>query len=322
MILSEFPLVSIIVPAYNAEKYISRCIESILSQSYENIELIIINDGSSDDTGKIIEKYSSVDDRIRIFNVPNGGVSCARNIGILQAQGKYCQFVDADDMLMMNAVYTEVQAAELYDADVVHFDYITSSDIHSDDSEQFNVVDVSVGQAIDDFCLNKIENYVWCFFFRRKYLKKCNITFNQEIDFGEDVLFIAQLFENCCTIIYIPKHLYFYRKHLCATHMTHRFKYGYDDYLVLKSLDRSAVSDSRYYMAFRMQILCSAYNILPLKKNAEELSLAEKIREELFFSYKENRFKHLSSRDVISTIFILVDMNLYDFLRRVIQRFK
>lgn len=322
MILTEFPLVSIIVPAYNAEEYIDRCIESILSQSYENIELIIVNDGSSDGTGKIVEEYSNLDSRIRILDVPNGGVSCARNIGMLQARGKYCQFVDADDMLMADAVRTEVQAAEQCDADIVHFDYSTLSDVDSNSLEYFNVVNVSIDQAVDDFCLNRIENYVWCFFFKREYLKKHNIVFNQKIDFGEDVLFIAQLFKKSCTIIYISKCLYFYRLHSFGTHMTHSFKYGYDDYLVLKSLDRSAISDSKYYMSYRMQILCSAYNILPFKKSTRELLLAKKIKKELYVSFRANHFKHLSSRDVISTSFILVNMNLYDFLRRIIRHFK
>lgn len=91
------PFISIVVPVYNVEKYINRCIDSVLDQSYANWELLLIDDGSSDNSGKICDSYSRKDNRIRTIHKPNGGVSSARNLGIEQASGDFITFIDSDD---------------------------------------------------------------------------------------------------------------------------------------------------------------------------------------------------------------------------------
>lgn len=115
----EEDLVSIIVPVYNAEKFLKECIESILHQSYENIELILINDGSSDSSKKIIEKYMEEDDRINLTNIENQGAPRARNIGIELSKGKYIMFMDSDDILEKNAIKTLVNSIEKNSASMV-----------------------------------------------------------------------------------------------------------------------------------------------------------------------------------------------------------
>lgn len=105
-------LVTIVVPVYNAEEYISRCIDSILKQSYHNIELLLINDGSTDDSENICRKYAREDNRIKIFSQPNSGVSSARNKGIDKALGDYIMFVDADDYIeecMVEVMYDAIK---------------------------------------------------------------------------------------------------------------------------------------------------------------------------------------------------------------------
>lgn len=94
--------ISIIVPVYNAEKYLDKCIESILRQTYKNIEILLIDDGSKDNSGCICEKWAKSDDRIRVYHKPNGGVSSARNLGLENASGKYIMFVDSDDSIDSN----------------------------------------------------------------------------------------------------------------------------------------------------------------------------------------------------------------------------
>ena len=91
------PFISIVIPVYNAERYINKCIDSVLNQSYTNWELLLINDGSSDDSGKICDSYSMKYDRIRTIHKPNEGVSSARNLGIEQASGDFITFIDSDD---------------------------------------------------------------------------------------------------------------------------------------------------------------------------------------------------------------------------------
>ena len=95
----EKPLVSVIVPAYQAEAYLPQCLESILNQSYENLQILLINDGSQDKTGEICDAYAQKDSRIQVFHKENGGVSSARNVGLSHATGDYIAFCDSDDTL-------------------------------------------------------------------------------------------------------------------------------------------------------------------------------------------------------------------------------
>ncbi|MCD7783929.1 MAG: glycosyltransferase, partial [Firmicutes bacterium] len=113
------PLVSILVPAYNSEKYIGRCIDSILGQEYKNIELIAIDDGSDDKTGQILDEYAASDGRVRVFHRENAGVSASRNLGLDMARGKYIEFSDSDDWLTSDATKLLVRAAEDKGSDMI-----------------------------------------------------------------------------------------------------------------------------------------------------------------------------------------------------------
>ena len=93
------PKISVIVPVYNVEPYLKRCLDSIINQSLNEIEILIIDDGSTDKSGEICDEYAKLDNRIRVIHQENGGLSRARNVGLDQAQGKYIMFVDSDDLL-------------------------------------------------------------------------------------------------------------------------------------------------------------------------------------------------------------------------------
>lgn len=121
--LNEEKKVTIIVPIYNIEKYLKRCIESIINQSYVNIEIILVNDGSTDNSKKIVEEFSDMDERIKIINKPNGGLSSARNTGLEISSGDYIMFVDGDDWIDKNCVEKCLENIE-QDTDVVLFPYI------------------------------------------------------------------------------------------------------------------------------------------------------------------------------------------------------
>ena len=98
------PKVSFIVPVYNAGKYLHRCIDSLMQQSFTDFEVLLVDDGSSDDSGKICNDYAAKDERVKVFRKVNGGVSSARNLGLDNASGEYISFVDADDYLETNAM--------------------------------------------------------------------------------------------------------------------------------------------------------------------------------------------------------------------------
>lgn len=117
-------LVSVIVPAYNVEKYLSRCIDSILAQTYKNLEILLIDDGSTDSTGILCDQYALRDQRIRVIHQENQGLAEVRNIGIREAKGEYIQFVDSDDWIEPSTIETCYKYLQEYDADIVKFGFI------------------------------------------------------------------------------------------------------------------------------------------------------------------------------------------------------
>ena len=122
--------VSIIVPVYNGAKKLPRCLDSILGQTYENIEVILINDGSQDDSEKICREFAKKDSRIRVISKENEGVSATRNRGIEEAAGTYIQFTDCDDYLEKDYIENMVHAMELQDADLVIAGYTRWKEKH------------------------------------------------------------------------------------------------------------------------------------------------------------------------------------------------
>lgn len=120
---NHLPLVSVVVAAYNVESYIDRCINSLVKQTYQNLEILLIDDGSTDNSGKICDRYAGKDSRIRVIHKKNGGLSDVRNVGLSQAAGIYLMYVDGDDYVSPNFVDAAVSCAEKHDADVVFFDF-------------------------------------------------------------------------------------------------------------------------------------------------------------------------------------------------------
>lgn len=116
-------LVSIVVPVYNVEKYLKKCIDSILNQTYKNLEIILVDDGSTDNSGKICDDYSSSDERIKVIHKQNGGLSDARNLGIDNSTGKYITFIDSDDYITNNYIEYLVTILEKNNADISICDY-------------------------------------------------------------------------------------------------------------------------------------------------------------------------------------------------------
>jgi glycosyltransferase involved in cell wall biosynthesis len=125
--MTDMELVSVIIPAYNVERTIADCINSVRSQNYKELEIIVINDGSTDGTGRLVEQLATEDARIRTMTTENGGVSHARNVGLSLAQGEYIVFVDADDLLLEHAIATLVEARAEVDADLVVASYVLAN---------------------------------------------------------------------------------------------------------------------------------------------------------------------------------------------------
>lgn len=181
------PLISIIIPVFNSDKYLRRCVDSILSQTFGDFELILVDDGSTDLSLKVCEEYKLSDTRVRVFHKENGGVSTARNFGLNQAKGKWIGFIDSDDWIE-NECFNYCFDNGCLDK----FDLIMFSCVWSDDSR----LPDKLCESIDDFksilplFIDKITFVTpWCKFFKKHILDQNNIMFDTSLSSAEDTLF-------------------------------------------------------------------------------------------------------------------------------------
>ena len=204
-------LVSIVVPAYKAEKYINRCLNSLTNQTYNNIEIIVVDDGSPDKTGEILDAWAKKDSRIKVIHKTNGGVSSARNAGIEAATGKYICFVDIDDEAKPDYVKYLHRAITEHNADVAICSLIAE--------RKKNIFYVEGLKKATVFNLaEKTKNFADIYnsgMFQSpccKLYKKELITegFPEFTNYGEDEIFNLQCFNNVKTIAVIPDSLYVY----------------------------------------------------------------------------------------------------------------
>ena len=177
-------LVSIIIPVYNVDKYISSCIESVINQTYKNIELILVDDGSSDKSGEIIDNYIEKDSRIKVIHKKNSGVSAARNTGIDVARGDYICFADGDDWLMEDYVEHLLDLCIDNDADVAYTkDMFTT--FYKKQVVSTNTYIYTPEEATEAILCYNVPIGVYSKMFKRKFLNQNSIRFDENIYIGE-----------------------------------------------------------------------------------------------------------------------------------------
>ena len=189
-------LISIIVPIYNVEKYLRKCIDSIINQSYSNLEIILIDDGSPDKCGKICDEYSKKDSRIKVIHKENEGVSSARNVGLDMISGKYITFVDPDDYIEKDMIKKLYDWIKEYDADISICGVINKD-------ENYNILMKSKGQDI--ILLNRqdsfkelmeeyyFNNVCWAKLYKADLWK--DIRFNEKTKIAEDFEVLCEIFK-------------------------------------------------------------------------------------------------------------------------------
>ena len=214
------PNISIIVPIYNAEKYMKKCIDSILSQTLENIEIILVNDGSVDNSANIADEYSRVDRRVRVIHQNNSGPSVARNTGISVARGKYIGFVDCDDYIEKTMYEELFKSADKNNVQVAMCSYIENY-IYKNESHIIKA-NLKPGkiynkQGIQNNIINtfaKNENYGFYSLCNKIYLREwlieSNLKIDENRDHGEDWWFNINVLSKIDNFIYIDKELYNY----------------------------------------------------------------------------------------------------------------
>lgn len=245
------PIVSIIIPVYNVEKYLARCLDSCINQTFSEIELLCVNDGSTDKSLDILKHYQKYDSRIKIINKENGGLSSARNAGIKQAQGKYILFVDSDDYISSIAVESLFENAERNQSDVVIFDYMSGS---SDPTVQKTIYKSQFLSKFENQAFNKntmgFAGYkftpptAWSKFYRTDLIKD-RINFCEGVIF-EDNPFWAEVYLSAERITYEPKALYYYLTGRSGCIMQNRGETVFDVFKVYESIENSFKNHNLY----------------------------------------------------------------------------
>lgn len=248
-------LVSIIVPVYNTEKYIRQCLDSILNQTYQNFECLLINDGSSDNSADICREYVAKDTRFRYFEKENGGVSSARNLGIECSGGAYITFIDSDDWV--DSDYLEVLYSALIEeqADIAVSTYkkFNISDncwyFHSFqvkyDRKVFTNIEL-IDELVDLDSFDFSYRFVSGKLVNKTSLKK--IRFNELTTLGEDMEFWFKLYLISARIVYVNRDSYIYRVSDCSRHVSlEKFRSDLQQYLnFLTFLSIKGLDISRY----------------------------------------------------------------------------
>ena len=231
-------LISIIVPVYNTENYLEKCLYSLVNQTYKNIEIIIIDDGSTDNSMNIIQKFVLADNRVKVISQKNQGLSGARNTGMNNANGDYIMFIDSDDWIEIDTCEKAINASEKYNADVVFWSYIKEfSDLQKDNylfdkteiiwsEKNINQLSRRMVGLVGDELANpqSIDNLVtaWGKLYKKSVIGDVRFT-DTKIIGTEDALFNIEVFLGINSAVYIPDLLSHYRKDNESS-LTHNYK--------------------------------------------------------------------------------------------------
>lgn len=254
---------SIIIPIYNADQYLKKCLKSIASQSYKNFEVLLINDGSTDNTIHICEEFQIKDSRFKVFNKKNGGSSSARNIGIEHAQGEWLYFVDADDELLPECLSVLINHT-IKDTELVMCGYNRCNEEGEIIGERNKKVErfLTIYDTIKELYSseeNRYQGFLWCKLFKKSIINKYNIHFNEQLYFNEDRLFIIQYLCKCTKdVIYDNTPIYNYYEHegsaMSSLQKGYNLKYAtdFDAYILMKK-EIESISNNTGLLWFAMQ---------------------------------------------------------------------
>lgn len=304
------PLVTIVVPVYNVEDYLEECVESIIIQNYKNIEIILINDGSTDRSLKILKKYQKENQNIKLISHSNQGQSYCRNIGINLSEGKYILFLDSDDYILPNAVSSLVSKAEKYNLDLVRF----AGESFTDDNFNYLLTKYNYNEYfVDKQIYSRQEHLSTCvktfaampclYLIKKEVLVKNNIKFKNSI-IHEDELFTLEVFLYSNNMMY-DSSTYYRRRYRSNSVMTsissEKLKYSFDSYCeVISSMDNllnkfnnekeaSKIIKHRRIITFRVLLNTK----IPIKYKFEKLvkikgiTLTKKLSECVYFYIKK-----------------------------------
>lgn len=213
------PKLTVLIPVYNVECYLENVVNSILMQEFDDYELLLINDGSTDRSGAICDELAEKDDRIRVFHIANGGVSNARNFGLAKATGEYVHFVDSDDLLEKGMYIRFATIVEKNQPDIVMCGSLqinlgrNTSTVVAPQAEIYLNDRNHIIQYLDQIPSNEMKcliHYIWNKWYKREFLLKNNLSFSSKLSLGEDYVFNCMAVKAVTDIYIIPNTFYHY----------------------------------------------------------------------------------------------------------------
>lgn len=306
------PLVSIIIPVYNAEAYIEKCLLSLINQTYKNLEIIVINDGSIDDSENIIKKIIDADDRIFLISGSNGGVSFARNRGIKKANGDYIVFVDADDYVENDYVEVLYSCIKNKNTDVAICNFVINDEVRKDTLKTKTFT--SKDAIIDMLLARNFDSSVCCKIIKSDLAK--SELFCEKLSIAEDMLYYYNIFGKCKNISYIDKTCYHYMQNDNGAISTVSDKKA-------ESLDIFKELISNCHDRAIRESLCSKYVSTCFHLLSLDVSkLSEPKIRELKNAIKKYRFslpfkKHVKFKVRVACILSLFGFNIVNFIMKI-----
>lgn len=247
------PLFSIIIAAYNSENYIAKTLDSIIAQTFNNYEIIIINDGSTDNTATICNSFVEKYNFIKLINKKNEGVAIARNIGLKIAKGNYIIFIDSDDIVFTSSLNKIHKILISCDIDFLKYEYITINEYGNKLYKNYTILQrkpyrnkvMNVKDFISDVMLD--EYFLCMHIFKKNIIDKFNIKFLEGCSINEDTLFIVQYLIHCKRCYYLPNIIYGYRKHDNAATAEISIKKYNDIKIVFIELTKISINQGNKY---------------------------------------------------------------------------
>lgn len=204
------PKISFIIPVYNAEKYLEGCLQSISNQSFVDFEILVVNDGSTDNSLEILNQYQKIEPRLKIFSQENKGVSVARNVGMENAWGEYLTFVDADDVLapdILSSLYSEIKNSF---HDLVIANFKSKNGNREIDFKNIEKDYISKEELISDFITWKLKIRLGSFLIKNSLIKNNNLKFEERLKYAEDVHFITKALYYSSSVKIVTELMYIY----------------------------------------------------------------------------------------------------------------
>lgn len=281
--------ISVIVPVYNCKKYISKCLDSIVNQTYKNLQIIVVDDGSTDGSEKICELWAKKDSRIEVIHQKNSGVSVARNVGMKRIKGQLVSFIDADDMLDLDMYEFLVTLMEKYEADISHCGYkhLVGKEVRLV-HDTHKIIVQKKEEALECLIGGKLfVGSLWNKLYKVELLN--NLFFNEHIKINEDILFNYQVFCRANRIVFADyaKYNYIAHKNSSACFVTSDLKKISDSCKVNKYIYEHTRETKLFSVATERYIrsLSGCYRICSRATNKEE---KRDIRNRLWAAYCSN----------------------------------